>query len=264
MKNTIIFISLILFMLILDSCQDVIDIDLNSSQPQLVIEGSIQTDSVCVVKLSYTSGFYSKDSSSTADNAEVILSDDKGNSETLSFTGSGIYRGNTLKGLENTTYSLVITNDGETFEGKVMLIPKSKIYSIDPEKIDLPNPGNTKNYTLNLKFAASQETESYYLIKYFREDNTYEFNAIEGIRFTSNDTVQFNSPRRRYSQGDYARIEISPVDYDIYNFYRQLSDVEQSGIRGSSAPYNPQSNMGDGILGCFTALSISSEEFIVE
>ncbi|RLD80667.1 MAG: hypothetical protein DRJ10_07115, partial [Bacteroidetes bacterium] len=84
--------------LILSSCEKVIDIDLNSSNPLLVAEGQITMDSTVCITLSYTSDYFNNEEAIFEENASVVLTNGNNDSETLDYFGNGLYKGNILLG----------------------------------------------------------------------------------------------------------------------------------------------------------------------
>jgi hypothetical protein len=246
------------------SCEDVIEMNLNSSGPQLVIEGIIEPDSVCEIYLSYTGDYFANDTIIAINNALVSIEDNAGNSEVLSLAGNGIYRGQQLFGKENVDYTLTVTIDGKNYTGRANLLTKPHIYNVLPKFSDGFGLKHKDAYILDLEFEASPDPESYYLIKYYDEDGSQEFVSIEGKYLTSNDTVKYTSPFRRFTKGEKVGIEINAVDFNTYNYYRQLNEVTRSSLRSSSAPYNPVSNMGTNVLGCFTALAGNRIDVMIE
>ena len=79
MKKSILFLVSILF--IATSCEEVIDLDLNSSNPQVVIEGNVNSATKQVlVKISKSINFDESNSFPKAEKYIVKLKDDGGNS----------------------------------------------------------------------------------------------------------------------------------------------------------------------------------------
>jgi hypothetical protein len=56
-KIAIVFLTFSLFY----SCEEVVQIDLNSANPVVVVEGNISINNVCNLKLNYTSDYFNND-----------------------------------------------------------------------------------------------------------------------------------------------------------------------------------------------------------
>ena len=105
-------------MLIASSCEEVIEVDLNSASPVLVADGLIVKDSVSWIRLSYTTDYFNSTQPAWVSDARVVLHDDAGNSELLNYYGNGLYKGSGLKGkgrkkLRNVVYIKGISLQGQ-------------------------------------------------------------------------------------------------------------------------------------------------------
>ena len=69
-----------LALMILSSCTEEIDIDLNSSDPQIVIEGSVSTAGESLIKITESVNFDESNDFPKVRNAFVEISDNLGNS----------------------------------------------------------------------------------------------------------------------------------------------------------------------------------------
>ena len=73
MKTIQIFLSLIL---LLSSCESVIEIDLDYMKPELVIEGVINDlDNQCIIKLSKTTDYFNRKTNPAVSDAVITLTD---------------------------------------------------------------------------------------------------------------------------------------------------------------------------------------------
>ncbi|HSZ26237.1 MAG TPA: DUF4249 family protein, partial [Cytophagaceae bacterium] len=97
------------------ACQKVINVDLNDASPQLVIIGTVTDQSgPYSVSLSQTVNFSDDNIFPPVSGAQVIISDNVGNSETLTETTPGTYKTSLLQGVTGRTYSLSVTSNGKT------------------------------------------------------------------------------------------------------------------------------------------------------
>jgi len=118
-KNLLYIITIIIFIssnIIITSCEEVIEVDLNSSDPQLVIEGVVTDQSgPYKVQITNTTDYYNPGDYPTVSGVVVTISDDAGNFETLSETEPGIYQTDSLQGTPGRIYNLSVEIDGEIF-----------------------------------------------------------------------------------------------------------------------------------------------------
>jgi hypothetical protein len=102
--------------MILSSCTEEIDIDLNSSDPQIVIEGSVSTTGESVIKITKSVNFDESNDFPRVGDAFVEISDNLGSSEILLESSEGIYSSDSFTGVEGRTYTLSIQIGDKTFE----------------------------------------------------------------------------------------------------------------------------------------------------
>ena len=104
-------------LLFLISCEKVIDIDLNQSNPQFVIEGNLSNvTGESKVKISKTLNFDETIFNPPISGALVTITDNKLNQiDTLTEKSAGIYFKTGLVGLEGHTYTMVVSIDNEIF-----------------------------------------------------------------------------------------------------------------------------------------------------
>ncbi|CAN0174903.1 unnamed protein product, partial [Chrysoparadoxa australica] len=100
-------------------CQEVIDLELKSSEPQYVIEAIVTAGEVeHFVKITKTVDFDQTNDFPEVADAVVILSDDQGNSENLIEDSAGYYSSVAFPGVEGRTYTLTVEHEGKRFEAK--------------------------------------------------------------------------------------------------------------------------------------------------
>ena len=208
MKKTIIILFGIFFFLV--SCEDVIEIDLPTSEPQLVIEAFInwQKDTSGEnqsIKLSLTSPFFAEDIP-PATGATVSIR----NSEGLIFNfdeaaTEGLYVNTTFFPELNMQYQLEIVYNGETYQGMEILKPVSSIDFVEQEdeggflgedieiKAYYTDPGNEENYYL-YKFLNSSQDElelEVYKDEFINGNQIFAYYSSEDI--SPNDEIEITT-----------------------------------------------------------------------
>ena len=82
------------------SCEDVIEVDLDSAEPQIVIEGSVTNEnSPYTVYISKSGDFYEPSIFVKVTGANITISDSRGNSELLTETEDGVYESTSVGGI---------------------------------------------------------------------------------------------------------------------------------------------------------------------
>jgi hypothetical protein len=239
---------------VLSSCEKEINIDLNSADPKIVIEGNITDEpGPYFVKISKTVNFSDANNYPSVTGALVIISDNIGNLDTLSYVSNGIYITHTIIGQPGNTYNLQIVADGKNFYAS----------STMPDKVTLDS----------LRFNAfiNQGTTNFMVIPTFTDPselgNNYRFiqkvnSRIDKSYIVQNDIATNGTVNQLpiFSQGedieikagDTVTIEMRCIDINTYNYFFTLSQI--SGGFDGATPSNPPNNIrGDYALGFFAA-----------
>lgn len=257
-SKTIIFIAIILS-LCFSSCQKVIDLELNTSSSQIVIQGNIYDQTgPYTVKISKSVNFDEPNVYPAVTGAMVVISDNVGNSDTLTEASSGIYITSVLQGVPGRTYTLTVKADGQTYTASSTLPDAVEIDSIYTEKsrfgneeqitIDFTDPANIDNYYRLIEFVNSTQQDQLYATS----DKLYEGKKIS-YSFMSQDNDN------KLETGDKVTIWLECVDKFAYEYFRT------AGREGgqSASPANPTSNISNGALGYFNACSVRKISIVV-
>ena len=163
---TFIFSLAILF----SACQDVIDLDLDSIEPKVVID-AVVTDSV-VVKISKSTDYFEPGIYQKVSNAIVNVTDNSGNLFQLEETSPGMYTKSQI-GVEGNGYTLDVEINNEIYTGSVEMPHKVAIDSISIE----PTPDYMEfsgGYLVNAHLHDPVGIENYYRLIVSRIDQQSE------------------------------------------------------------------------------------------
>jgi hypothetical protein len=252
---------------IFSSCEKVIDIDLNSSDPKLVIECLI-TDSAGPyhVRLTRTVDYFDGGTIPTVTNAQVTIRDNSGNNEQLTQTQPGVYSTSTIAGIPGRTYYLSVTVDGKTYSAEsTMALP----VSIDSAYADLSPPlfGSDTGYTPIGAFSDPAGQTNFYRQ---RISINGELQDIDGTYFLLDDILNDGRDIRfplfpfPAQSGDQVTIELWTLNEPAYNYYLTLSNISGGGGPESASPGNPNTMISGGALGYFIACPIRNKTFTVQ
>jgi hypothetical protein len=280
MKNIIVktYTALALFgiLIFLNSCQDVIKVDLNSAAPQTVIEASISNmpDTVKVL-LTQTTDYFSPQNIAPITGAQVSLSDSSGNVFQPVVAANGVYIFGKLAGIPGTTYTLKVQENNKTYTGSSTM---PKVVPIDSLALEKPADGG-KDYVLNCYIHDPAGVKNYYRIKVFRnrkilyQDSTLMLESIilSSDKYYDGRYTPISIPPRRfglnhYSPTDTLKIQLISIDSPTYYYLRELRDITRTGrfVSSTSTPDNPDNNLSNNALGYFAAWSISEKQIVVK
>jgi|GEM_PF-6850179 len=124
----------ILFLFLFFGCERVIDVDLNESDPEIVIEGNLSyNDGELEVIISKTSSYFSTAPSEKVENALVYLVDDEETLVNAKHIGQGIYKVEDYIIRSGVEYSLHVEAEGREFVAKSTLHAPVKLDSLSYE-----------------------------------------------------------------------------------------------------------------------------------
>ncbi|MBN2609966.1 MAG: DUF4249 domain-containing protein [Bacteroidales bacterium] len=245
---------LILFITL--SCEEVIEIDLNSSKPVIVAEGVIEKDSTAWIKLSYTSDYFTSEESVKISDAVVQIVNESGNSETLIHIGNGYYKGSKIIGSEEGLYTLSMQINNETYSATTTINNVSEIISVSFEETEMRRQNEDAKYGITITFTDVKEENNFYMIK-LKVNNILEtdgYNLINGELYNNSGIIEYAPLMSSFDLNDKIEIFLYSIDEDTYTYYSQLND-DNAGMMGSSTPYTPKSNFGVDVLGYFAGWS---------
>ena len=219
----------------------------------------MELDSFCTLKLTYTTDYFQQESAELAEDAVVTLSDQSGARETLSYEGMGIYRGQTLRGVESSKYTLSIETPDQINSGFSSLMPLPVFDSLRIEDFpfgDSP-PGEDFPGLLIISFRNDPSKEEHFMLRLTMNGEPMDdsFSLATDEYTSSTDAVEYTTVIYPSDDGDTLSMEVYAIDSDTYHYYSQLNEAIGGGMAMSSTPYNPASNLGENIMGYFMARS---------
>jgi hypothetical protein len=263
MKTSNISILIALSIIVLTSCQKVINIDLNDKKAEVMIEGLVTDDPSLPQTITIT-----KSVNFSADNiypavsgATVNISDNLGNAATLAEVKPGVYQTSSLLGASGRTYYLNVVIDGKVYTSE----------STMPAKINLDTilvgqglgPGGP-----NSESAIPVFTDP------FGKGNNYKFalkrNKIfsKEIFITDDQIVDGGINNRplsdnsfEYKPNDTISVTMMCIDQPVYLYFFSLSQ-NGNGPNASATPANPVTNIKGATLGYFSAHTIQVKKIV--
>jgi hypothetical protein len=262
-KLNIVINSFVLSIVVLfASCTKVIDVDLNSSDPQIVVEAKISDDATekPEVRVNQSVNFDQTNVFPAVKNATITLLDQTDNvKDTLKETTSGVYQSLKMTGKTGHTYVLTIKTGNKTLTSTAT-IPR-KVTLIDIEMRSQSLFGNTSYLTIP-KFVDPKGIGDNY--RFILSVNGKLKNDIAVLSDELSDGAPNGRPIFRGAQsddtkdgflkvGDTIQLEMQCIDKGVYDYFNTLSGGG-GGPGGGATPANPVSNVkGGGVLGYFSA-----------
>jgi hypothetical protein len=261
----------ILTSLALTSCQQTVSVDLNKANPQIVIEGIISDQTgPYAVKVTMTGNYFEPSLYfPPVTDARIVITDDKGQRDTLKETEQGIYVSNTLHGISGRTYSMSVVREGKMYTASSYMPGKTLIDSIyvTARTGFRAEPG----YDIYVMFKDPVQLGNYYRIN-ARSSATIPADSIDGRRYrlftdkltNGNEMTERIRAGRNVNPGDTITIELCSIDKVSYDYFHTLSDILSSDRSPTSlSPANPNSNISGDALGYFAAFTVDTKKIII-
>jgi Domain of unknown function (DUF4249) len=264
MKN---ILFLIFFLTLWSACQKVIDIDLNSTASQVVIEGEINDQTnIHTIKISKTVNFSDANNYPAVQGATVTLSDNAGVSETLTETTAGIYKTRNLLGIAGRKYTLNVNIAGKIYTAvstMPVLVPLQGVRTIVRLR---PGPDTVTRFVAIPNYVDPPTFGNCY--RFIQTLNGKEDPAF----IVFNDNVSNGIPNQRpmfsrdleIKRNDTLTVEMRNIDKPVYEYFYSLNQSAGNGPGGGATPANPVNNIEGGALGYFSAYSVSKKTVIVQ
>ena len=268
------FILLILMGLIFSSCEKIVDpedLNLENHKPEIFIEGYV-TNRLEPYKVTVrkSASYFSETNFEAVSNATVILSDDSGQSEILTYqSGSeGVYLTSSFQGIEGHEYYLSVHSDGKEYTASCIMFPALAINSLTSRFKQAATHVNEAGYFVTVNANDRPNRLDYYRIKGYKNDTLFdkgEDYIIENDYASDGNNIEVECTFN-YDIGDTAKIELISISYSTYQYYLSLQQqlTAGSGNNFTLPATNVKGNINGGALGVFAAYSISEAETVIE
>lgn len=241
---------------ILGSCQEIIELDLPNTDPQLIIEGELiywaeePEENSAIVQLSTSGDFYLEDAFNPVTQATVQIDDlESGITYDLSPQENqpGTFQNRQIPLDSGRTYRLQVDYSGNQYVAEGTVLPVAELDSFSyrfREKTPLLDAGY---YFFFSGRTPKERGINYYRFKIFENDSLYDepgdylIQSDEFLR-AKIDTLQLAN--YAFELEDTVRIEMFSLNKDVYNYYNQLVELLfNDGGLFSSPPRNPDTNI---------------------
>lgn len=227
-------LKVLMILILFSGCEEVVEIDLHESERRLVVDAAIliEKDNPATsqfIKLTTTAPFFDEQVP-PAQGAEVTIVSDSGNEYEFTEIEPGYYKNDNFRPGFNTTYTLIINYQNQTYTASESLVPVP-----DLEEIQQNNNGGLEGESIELRgyYTDPAGERNFYLFRFLEENLTlqiYDDEFTDGSRtfayFSSDDL----------NRGDVVRFEIQGISRRFYEFMYLLRS--QSGTSGG--PFQSQ------------------------
>jgi hypothetical protein len=229
----------IITILLMYSCEDVIDVDLNTIEPKLVIDASINwfkntSGNEQEIKLTLTAPYFDNEIQ-PANGAQVALFNSNDNIFVFTEDSStGIYKNNTFVPQVNETYNLEIIYKSETYRATETL--KSVV---DIDFVEQNDEGGFSGDETELKafYTDPMDEENYYFFEFLNDIPDIPTLEVYDDNFTNGNQIFGFFTEEELESGDLVTIRNHGVSERFYEFMFIL--LQQNAADGGG-PFETQ------------------------
>lgn len=264
MKNIVFLCALLLT---ITSCRKIIEVDLNTTDPKVIIEGDV-TDEVggFQVKISKTVNFSDANNFPPVKGAVVTITDNSGVVQTLTETISGTYKLNNAVGVSGKTYNLKVVAEGKTYTASSTMPKVVDLLALEIELSPFNRPNSTdKFYDIYPLFLDPVADKNNYLFFVSSKGKTEKgFNNVlnDNLFNGSYNPIPLAVFDLKLKPTDTVTVEMRCIDKGVYDYYYSLAGITTDN-GDSATPANPVSNITGGALGYFSAHTVRKMTVIV-
>ncbi|MBT1686141.1 DUF4249 family protein [Dawidia soli] len=252
-------VNLLFIALLFTGCEKVIDLDYKGNQSRLVIEGNINNEAgPYYVRISKSIGLSESGEYPAIDNAQVMIGDDGGHSETLVPQGGGTYATSFLEGVEGRTYTLTVVVEGQTYTARSMMPHYVPFDSLNVGQVSI---GGDIEYQLIPVYTDPMVEGNNYRFVLSKNDKLFNQHMIQNdlLRngLVNKLRLEMDDDKLDLQPGDRVTLTMQCVDAAVALYYTTLALMGDTGPGGGTTPNNPPGNISNGALGVFSAHTVA-------
>lgn len=269
MKKLLVIISVLGCM----SCEQVVNVDLNTAAPRLAIEASINwekgtTGNLQTIKITTTAGYYDKVIPKVSD-ATVFVTNSKNNIFNFRPDRSsevGNYTCDTFIPVIGETYKLTVIHNGETFTAEEKLVATPEIRDVE-QRNDLGL--NSDEIGIKVNFIDNTPAENnFYLFRFETTVNAFPEYETYDDQFTQGNVNSWLYSNKKLKKGSKMNFTLYGISETYYNYVSILLSNSRGGafqplpikVKGNIINQNNKDNYA---LGYFRLSEIDTYDYIV-
>lgn len=246
MKNIKYIFSIFLFTL-LASCEEVVEVDLDTAPPKLVVDASINwvkgtQGNNQTIKLSTTTGYYQEVIPAVSGAVVFVTNSDGVVFDFIETPGTGEYSCTDFVPVIGETYTLTIEHEGQTFTAVETLYAVPEITSIVQD-----NEGGFLGEDVEVRFFYQDDplADNFYMIRFDAGLLPYpDYNVLEDRFFQGNEMFGVFSDED-LEPGDILDIKLYGISQRYFNYMQLLLTISSGGGGGpfQSVPATVRGNL---------------------
>ena len=260
--------------LFVTGCEKVVNVDLKTASPKLVIDASIDwikntTGNEQKIVLSTTTGYYSPEFPTVSGALVTVTNASNTVFEFVETPGTGQYVCRNFLPVIGQTYNLKIVLNGQTYTASETFTAVPKI----EDNIDQNNKGGEAGDEIEITFYYKDDAsqENYYLNSITQPHTAFPEIEVEDDEHTNGNLMQESYSHEKFKAGDKVDIKLYGISKSYYNYMFKL--ILASGNDGNPFPITPsavrgniinQTNRNNYAFGYFRLAEMDSKSYTIK
>jgi hypothetical protein len=252
-------------LLLLGSCEKVIELEIRESDAKYVIEGVVTNEAgACKVLLTRSRRFYEDNQFEGVGGARITVADN-GVEVSLRETAPGVYETSSINGTPGHTYRLAVTINNQLFTATCtmpqpvlltdLFVSPGPLGQFKFATVAYNDPANQRGYYRFIQYLNGAKDPAI-----FWESD--EFRDGQAVSLLLDTGVDKKDDPRNIQSGDTVMVEMLCIDPVIYKYWYTLRSRGGVGGTNTVAPADPVTNITGGALGYFSAHTIDRKTVI--
>lgn len=244
------------------SCTEVIELELNDSDPAYVIEANLNVQTgTAEVQVSQSGSFTDPGEYPQVSNAAVLLETESGLSWEVVETAPGQYRAENIQVESGDILTMTVEIEGQEYLSAVTVPSEVTIDSVEFMSGSGPGPGFGEGKVPIVNYL-SPGSELYFQVETLIPGGSPQ-TVIPIENAVSEESITLiQAP---YPVGTPLQLEVRSVSEPVYRYLTEISELKGEGVGPeSAAPSNPEYQWTGKALGYFSVYQSASVQVIVE
>ncbi len=270
-KSKLLTVFSLLFVLLLSSCEEVVNLDLETGEAKIVIDAEIlwnkNTDGkVQTIKISKMAPYYNT-STPKVSGAQVRVVNSEGIVFTFTETDPGSYVCNNFVPVLNMEYTLFVQAEGKSFTAVEKLIPTTPINKI--EQRYMPDISGPDLLVLSIFYNDPADQENFYLTYFTTDFLKVPYYIISNDNFYNGNEIKDEFSDQDLKPGKTVKILHKGISKNFYNYMNLIFEASSANPFATS-PANIRgniintSNSSDFALGYFRLCESEKVDYLMK
>ncbi len=267
------FVLFISFSFAFFACEETIVLDLDQTEPVIIIEGLITNhNQKHFVKISRSTDYYAQQAAAPVSGADVFVEDGEGNQFSFVETANGRYESSEeFAGAIGKSYTLQVSFEGKTYTAQEKMYSVTTVDSLTyryAEDLDSTDVEENRMLEVLVYLNEPQDEDNYYLAKFYRNGEPLNDDGTTVYYFNDdvlNGRIQDFPVPDYFAFGDSARAELYSISAEGFRFFADLEKIlNNDGGLFSGIPANASTNIKGGAIGYFQVSAMEFTELVIE